>query len=69
MSMHKTYLAFVIGICLCSGSANAQSTIDHFGVGQTATAEEMAKYFSIPPSGDGLPAWERNGKNRCEAFC
>ena len=68
MSMHKTYLAFVIGIFLGSGSANAQSTIDHFGVGQTATAEEMAKYFSIPPSGDGLPPGSGTAKAGAKLF-
>jgi S-disulfanyl-L-cysteine oxidoreductase SoxD len=68
MSMHRKYFAFVIGICLFSGSASAQSVIDHFGVGQTATADEMAKYFSIPPSGQGLPPGSGTAKAGAAVF-
>ncbi len=62
MSMHKRWFACVIGVCLFSGSAGAQSMVDHFGVGQTTTADEVAKYFSIPPSGAGLPAGSGTAK-------
>lgn len=68
MSMHKKYFAFMIGIFLFSGGANAQSKIDHFGVGQTATADEMAKYFSIPPSGEGLPPGSGTAKAGAKLF-
>ncbi|MEH6951331.1 cytochrome c [Nitrobacter sp. NHB1] len=68
MSMHKTCFAFVIGIFLFSGSAIAQTRIDHFGVGRVATADEMAKYFSIPPSGEGLPPGSGTAKAGAEVF-
>jgi cytochrome c len=69
MSTHRKYFAFVVGICLCSsGSANAQSVIDHFGVGRDATADETAKYFSIPPSGEGLPPGSGTAKAGAAVF-
>jgi cytochrome c len=68
MSTHRKYFAFVVGICLCSGSANAQSVIDHFGVGRDAAADETAKYFSIPPSGEGLPPGSGTAKAGAAVF-
>jgi cytochrome c len=68
MFMHKTYFAFVTGICLFSGGANAQSIIDHFNVGRVATTDEMAKYFSIPPSGQGLPPGSGTAKTGAKLF-
>jgi cytochrome c len=66
--MHRNCLAFAIGVLLFSGSASAQSMIDHFGVGRTATADEIAKYFSIPPSGEGLPPGSGTAKAGAELY-
>jgi cytochrome c len=66
--MHRNCLAFAIGVLLFSSSASAQSMIDHFGVGRTATADEIAKYFSIPPSGEGLPPGSGTAKAGAEVY-
>jgi cytochrome c len=68
MSMRRKYLALATGICLFSGGASAQSTIDHFGIGRNATTDEMAKYFSIPPSGAGLPPGSGTAKAGAAIF-
>jgi cytochrome c len=66
--MRRKYLALAIGICLFSGGASAQSRIDHFGFGRDATADEMARYFAIPPSGAGLPAGSGTAKAGAAIF-
>jgi cytochrome c len=68
MSMRRKYLALAIGICLLSGGASAQSRIDHFGFGRDATADEMARYFAIPPSGAGLPVGSGTAKAGAAIF-
>jgi cytochrome c len=68
MSMRRKYLALAIGICLFSGGASAQSRIDHFGFGRDTTADEMARYFAIPPSGAGLPAGSGTAKAGAAIF-
>ncbi|GAB1716896.1 MAG: cytochrome c, class I [Nitrobacter sp.] len=68
MSMRRKCLAFATGVCLFSGGASAQSIVDHFNVGRVATADEIAKYFAIPPSGAGLPAGSGTAKAGAAIF-
>lgn len=58
MSMHKPFIAAVCVMILatCALTATAQMPNDaHFDFGTPIKPEDMARYFSIPPSGRGLP--------------
>ncbi len=58
MSMHKPIIAAVCAMVLaaCPLTATAQMPNDaRFGFGTPTKPEDMARYFSIPPSGRGLP--------------
>ena len=68
MSMHKKSLLLIAGVMLFSGSVQAQSIIDHYGFGKPATDQEIAKYFSIPPSGRGLPPGSGTAKEGATVF-
>lgn len=68
MSMLKKSSLAIICACAMSSQASAQSITDHFGVGRNAAPEEIAKYFSIPPSGEGLPPGSGTGKQGAEIF-
>ena len=43
-----------------SSAAFAQGAPAHYGFGTAADAEELAKFFSIPPDGRGLPPGSGN---------
>ena len=53
-----TRSAVILAISLAGLSvpakAHAQAQI-HYGFGTAATSEDLAKFFSIPPDGSGLP--------------
>jgi cytochrome c len=66
--MHKKSLALAIGAVLFSTAAGAQSVIDHYGVGKQAMPQDAAKYFAIPPSGQGLPAGSGTAKAGATVF-
>lgn len=69
MSMHKKNLLLIAGaVLMLSGSAQAQSIIDHYGFGKQATDQDIARYFSIPPSGRGLPAGSGTAKAGATVF-
>ena len=73
MSMPKTYARrFVVGALRCAlAPLHALQCDDRItiGFGQTATPEELAKYFVDPADGRWTAAGQRNGKGRCEASC
>jgi S-disulfanyl-L-cysteine oxidoreductase SoxD len=67
MSMLRTDFACIIVLCLFS-SADAQSIVDHYGFGKAPAPQDMARYFSIPPSGAGLPPGSGTGKAGADVF-
>lgn len=59
MSMRKPLIAAACSVALAALplTANAQMPPGHtFGFGTPAKPEDLTRYFSIPPSGRGLPA-------------
>lgn len=68
MSMHKKLLAVFLLAVVSVSSVNAQSIIDHFGFGKEASTKDIAMYFSISPSGIGLPAGSGTAKAGAEVF-
>lgn len=68
MSMHRKSLLLIVGVMLLSGSARAQSIMDHYGFGKPAADQDIARYFAIPPSGRGLPAGSGNAKDGATVF-
>lgn len=68
MSTHKKYFVIISALCMFSLEAKAQSVIDHFGLGRAASPDELAKYFSIPPSGEGLPPGSGTAKAGTDIF-
>lgn len=68
MSKFKTVGVTLVAAMVCVSGAHAQAITDHFGFGKEPTQQDMAKYFSIPPSGKGLPAGSGTGKAGAEIF-
>ena len=68
MFTHKKSLALAIGAVLLSTAAGAQSLIGHYGFGKPTTDQDMAKYFAIPPSGQGLPPGSGTAKAGATVF-
>lgn len=67
MSTLRTAFACMIVLCV-SSSANAQSIVDHYGFGKAPAPQDVGKYFSIPPSGAGLPPGGGTGKAGADVF-
>lgn len=63
----RTAFACTIVLCVLS-SANAQSIVDHYGFGKAPAPQDVGKYFSIPPSGAGLPPGSGTGKAGADVF-
>lgn len=63
-------VSVVAGVLLAvsAGSALAQSVNGPFGFGAAATNAELAKYFSIPPDGRGLPAGSGNANAGAKVY-
>ncbi len=62
MFTHKQVLkaaGFLVAISFTS-AALAQGASPHYGLGSPATPQELAKFFSIPANGQGLPAGSGN---------
>ena len=56
MFTHKTFLAAAgLLLALSITPAKAQDANDHYGFGSAVSEIELAKYFSIPADGRGLP--------------
>jgi S-disulfanyl-L-cysteine oxidoreductase SoxD len=60
MFTHKLSLAAFISALVFAHPASAQ--VARYGFGTAATPDELAKYFSIPPDGRGLPSGSGNAK-------
>ena len=66
MFTHKLSLAVFIGALVFAHPASAQ--VARYGFGTAATPDELAKYFSIPPDGRGLPSGSGNAKKGAELY-
>jgi len=66
MFTHKLSLAVFIGAFVFAHPASAQ--VARYGFGTAATPDELAKYFSIPPDGRGLPSGSGNAKKGAELY-
>jgi len=66
MFTHKLSLAVFIGALVFAHPASAQ--VARYGFGTPATPDELAKYFSIPADGRGLPSGSGNAKKGAELY-
>src|SRR6476469_4744392 len=64
MFTHKLSLAAFISSLVFAHPASAQ--VARYGFGTPATPDELAKYFSIPADGRGLPSGSGNAKKGAE---
>lgn len=64
----KTVVTIVLATMVYASGARAQVIVDNFGFGKKATQQDIEKYFSIPPSGKGLPPGSGTGKAGAEIF-
>src|SRR4029078_6439938 len=66
MFTHKLSLAAFISAFVFAHAASAQ--VARYGFGTPATPDELAKYFSIPADGRGLPSGSGNAKKGAELY-
>ena len=66
MFTHKLSLAAFISALVFVHPASAQ--VARYGFGTPATPDELAKYFSIPADGRGLPSGSGNAKKGAELY-
>src|SRR6476469_1417619 len=66
MFTHKLSLAAFISALVFAHPASAQ--VARYGFGTPATPDELAKYFSIPADGRGLPSGSGNAKKGAELY-
>ncbi|HET7803188.1 MAG TPA: cytochrome c [Pseudolabrys sp.] len=65
--MHKIiYAAALVGTLTFAQAASAQ--VAHYGFGTAATADELSRFFSIPPDGRGLPPGSGNATRGAEIY-
>jgi cytochrome c len=65
--MHKIiYAAALVGTLAFAQTASAQ--VAHYGFGTAATADELSKFFSIPPDGRGLPPGSGNATKGAQIY-
>jgi cytochrome c len=69
MSTRNIFLAAAVAVVLSAPlTAVAQVTSQHYGFGTPATADELAKFFAIPPDGRGLPPGSGTGTKGAKVF-
>src|SRR6478672_4526939 len=66
MFTHRFSLAVLISAFVFVHPASAQ--VARYGFGTPATPDELAKYFSIPADGRGLPSGSGNAKKGAELY-
>jgi len=66
MFTHRFSLAVLISAFVFVHPASAQ--VVRYGFGTPATPDELAKFFSIPPDGRGLPSGSGNAKKGAELY-
>src|SRR6478672_8467750 len=66
MFTHRFSLAVLISAFVFVHPAPAQ--VVRYGFGTPATPDELAKFFSIPPDGRGLPSGSGNAKKGAELY-
>lgn len=60
--------AVVIGVVAAPLAASAQAQNLRYGFGTAATPDELAKFFSIPPDGRGLPPGSGNAIKGAQTY-
>jgi len=68
MSTLKKVVAAIAVLFALTSTASAQVVVSNFRFGKPADAQEIAKYFSIPPDGRGLPPGKGTGKAGAQLF-
>lgn len=69
MSTRNLCIAAVVAAALAAPlAASAQTASVHYGFGAPATPDELAKFFSIPPDGRGLPPGSGTGVKGAKVF-
>jgi S-disulfanyl-L-cysteine oxidoreductase SoxD len=58
---------FLFAIAFSATSAT-QAAEPHYGFGTAASPQELAKFFSIPPSGHGLPSGSGNAADGAKVY-
>jgi cytochrome c len=67
MSTHKLIFAaaFIAGFAFTQPTS---AQVAHYGFGSAATPEELSRFFSIPPDGQGLPPGSGNATKGAQIY-